>query len=88
MFLKFPKSECPVEMDTSSTTQVAQITVKHRRPPWFLSNEIHTDNRLLASSGKDFFEEVLFGTSVGKSTEWECVLVHRKQGLFSSVWMI
>ena len=24
---------------------------------------------------------------MGKSTEWECVLVHRKQGLFLSVYV-
>ena len=40
-------------MDTSSTTQMAEIMVKHRLVQWFLLNEICTDTNLLVSCGRD-----------------------------------
>ena len=67
-------------MDTSSTTWVAQILVKHRRP----LNEIcigHTSAGLLCERQ---FEEVLLEHGWGKVPNWECLFVHRKQGLFLS----
>ena len=50
---KNPESELSRYMETSWTTQVAQIMVKHRRTQWFFSNEMCTITRMLASCGKD-----------------------------------
>ena len=52
----------------------------------FFSNEIYTDIYLLGSCGNDSSRKFC-GNLDGKIQNWECLFVHRKQGLFSSVYM-
>ena len=62
-----PKSECPVFVHTfhdSSGPNHGQTS----KTPWYLSNDICTDTRLLASCGKDNLKWSI-GTGMRKSTE-------------------
>ena len=54
---------------------------------WFFLSEICTDTHLQASCGRDQFEKVLLGLQWEKVLNWDCLLVHRKQRLFSSVYV-
>ena len=74
--LKNSKVRMSRYMDTSSTTQVAQIMVKHRRAQWFFSNEICTITRMLASCGKDSSRKFCWWWK--KVPNWECLFAHRK----------
>ena len=62
-------------MDTSSTTQVAKVMVKH----WSCAKFV-----LLASCSKESFQKSSIQTRWGKVPNWECFFVHRKQRLFLS----
>ena len=53
---------------------------------WFLSNEICTVSHLEASCGKDSLKK-LYSDLDGTSTELGCLFVHRKRGLFLSVYV-
>ena len=71
---------CKVEMsmfwDTSSTTQVAQILAQH----WGLCGlERNLHGHPLAA--------VLLGLGWEKVPHWECLFVHRKQGLSQAVYV-
>ena len=82
--LEIPKSECPEKMDTSSTTQFAQIMVQTWKTLWFISIEICTVTRSLASCGKDDVRRFYWDLDGEKVLNWECMFVHRRQGLFLS----
>ena len=53
---------------------------------WFLLNENCTDTHSLVSHGKDN-EEIVLELGREKVPTWECLFVHRKQGLFLSVYV-
>ena len=52
---------------------------------WFLLDEICTDTHLRSSCGKDSSRKFGWNLDGEKVPNWECLFVHRKQGLFSSV---
>ena len=54
--------------------------------PWYLSNEICTVTHSQASCGKDNSRKFCWSSN-GKKYRIECVFVHRKQGLFLSVYV-
>ena len=70
--------------NTSTTTQVAQIMVRHWRPgsSWKKSWWSPT---CLAYCGKDSLKKVLLENGWEKVPNWEYLFVHRQQGLFLSV---
>ena len=73
-------------MDTSSTTQVAQILLRQCRPSgssW--TNFVRSPACWLLV--ERHFEEVLLGLGWEKVPNCECLFVHRKQGLFLSVYV-
>ena len=74
-------------MDTSSTTQVAQKNGQTLKTLWFLLNENLYGHPLAGLLWERQFEEVLLGSGWGKCTDWECLFVHRKQGLFLLVYV-
>ena len=68
-------------MATSSTTEDARNLGQTLKILWFFSNEIA--GLLRESQAEEVFLE--FGWR--KVPNWECLLVHRKQGLFLSVYV-
>ena len=54
---------------------------------WYFLNEICTVNHSQAILRERQFEEVLLEVGREKVRNWECLLVHRQQGLFLSVWV-
>ena len=54
---------------------------------WYLSNEIHANIQLLVSGGKDSSKKCSWILDGEKVPTWECLFVHRKQGLFLSVYV-
>ena len=75
---KFPKRNVQMYC-TSSTTQAAQILVRHRRSNGSSSTKFSRTSRQ--------FEEVLLELGWEKVPNLECLFVHRKQGLSLSVHM-
>ena len=67
-------------MDTSSTTEMTGIVVKH----WRRRGSSRT-KFVRTPTCRPQFEEVLPGLGWEKVPNWECLFVHRKQGLFLSV---
>ena len=80
--LNILKSECPDVLDTSSSTQMAKTVGRQRRS----SGSSRKDTHSQASCGTHF-EEVLLGLGWEKEPIWECLFVHRKQGLFKWVYV-
>ena len=85
--LKKSKARVSRYVDTSSTPPVATIMVKHRRSLWFLLNEICTDTRSQDCCGKDILKKFCWNWDGEEVPNWESLCVHRKQGLFSSVYV-
>ena len=71
---------------TSSTTQVAKILVKHWRSSGSSRTTILRTSTCWLLVGKTV-RGSSFGTWMGKVPNWECLFVHRKQGLFLSVYV-
>ena len=67
----------PIRVDTSSTTQMAQVLGKH----WRSCGTSKTKLVRTPTRGSSI------GTWMGKMPNWECMFVHRKQGLFLSVYV-
>ena len=68
-------------MDTSTTTQVAEILVQYGRPVVPLERNL-CGHPLARLSWERQFEEVLLELRWEKVPNWECLFVHRKQGFF------
>ena len=73
-------------MDTSSTTQLAKIMVRGRRPVVPLERNLY-GHPLAAVLSERQLNEVLFGLGWGKIPNWERMFVHQKQVLFLSVYV-
>ena len=71
--LKLPKSECP--------------DIWIRLPRHILLNEICVVTHLLDRCGNHSLKKVLLGLVWEKEPNWECLFVHRKQGLFQSEYV-
>ena len=73
-------------LDTSSTTQMTQIMVKHCR-----SSGTSWTKFVRAPTCGTFLGKTVRGSSagawLGKVPNWECLFVHREQGLFLSAYM-
>ena len=74
-------------LDTSSTTQVAKNSGRTWKTLWFLFLRNLYGHPLAASLGQRQFEKVLFGRGWENVPSWECLFVHRTQGLFLSVYV-
>ena len=57
------------------------------RTQWFRSNEYCTDILLQDYCGRKKGREHFIGTGMGKVSNWEYLFVHRKKGLFLSVYV-
>ena len=65
-------------LDTSSDEKL--------KIPWYVLNETWTVIQELDCCGREF-QEALFELGWMKIPNWECMFVHRKQGLFFSVYV-
>ena len=75
--LRIPKSEC----------QYMWIRLpRHKWPKW-ANIEDPVDIHLLVSCGKDSSRKFMMERGSWKVPNWECLFVHRKQGLFFSVYV-
>ena len=74
-------------LDTSSTTQHGQNHRRRLRIPWYLLNEIFMGIPYAGLPCERQFETALLELGWDKIPNWECVFVHRKQGLFLSVYV-
>ena len=73
-------------MDTSSTTQMDKIMGKVEDPVLPLERNLY-GHPLTGLLWERQFEEALFELGWEKIPNWECMFVHRKQGLFLSVYV-
>ena len=70
-------------LDTSSTTN-GPSHAPVWKIQWFLLNESHTHTHLLDYCGRDSSRKFCWNLGREQVPNWECLLVHRKQGLFLS----
>ena len=80
---KIPESECPDFWIRLPRHKWRKSWLKTLRS---LLNEICTDIHLLASCGKDNSRKFYWNLDGKKVPNWDCLFVHRKQGLFLSVY--
>ena len=80
--LNNPKSECP-----DMWTQVANILLNYWRPSGSSWTKVVRTSTCWPLVGKTIWGGSV-GTGIGKKDpNWECLFVHRKEGLFSSVYV-
>ena len=82
---KIPKSECPDIWDSSTTTQMAKVMVQYWRPScssWTKSVWSSFGKTIM---GKVILRKILLKQGWEQVPNWECLFVHRQQGLFLSV---
>ena len=70
-------------MDTSCTTQMTEFLGNHWR--WYFSNEIKIGHPLADCCGKNNSRKFYWNLDGEKEPDWDCLFVHRNQGIFLSV---
>ena len=86
-WLRIPKSGCPDFWTRFFRHKNGKDHGQTLKIQWYFLNEICTDTHLLSSHGERQFEEVLMELGWVKVPNWECLFVHRKQGLFYFVFV-
>ena len=73
-------------LDTSTKTQMAEIMVQYGRPSCSSWAKSVRSSFGRTGMGKAIWEKY-FKNTVGKSSNWECLFVHREKGFFLSMYV-
>ena len=85
--LRIPKSECPDRWIRNPRHRWPKSWSNIGKLLWFFQNEICTDIQLLDYCGRDCSKNMLLKLEWEKVPNGECRLVHRKHGLFLSLYV-